>query len=85
MLYMTGKKIQLVGTATVGPKGQVVIPAETREKMGIAPGDKLITLYAENKQAVAFVSEKQAQRIIDHFSEHVSELRNALSDEGRDA
>ena len=32
---MSIKKIQLAGTATVGPKGQVVIPAEVREKMAI--------------------------------------------------
>lgn len=85
MLYMTHKRIQLAGTATVGPKGQVVIPADTREKMGIAPGDKLIALYAEDKQAVAFVSEAQAQRIIDHFGEHVEALRDALSQGAADA
>ncbi|HEU4741927.1 MAG TPA: AbrB/MazE/SpoVT family DNA-binding domain-containing protein [Meiothermus sp.] len=26
---------------TVGPKGQVVIPAELREELGIKPGDKV--------------------------------------------
>ncbi len=79
MLYMTGKRIQLAGTATVGPKGQVVIPADAREKMGINPGDKLIALYVEDKQSVAFITEAQAQRIINHFGEHVGALRDALA------
>ena len=30
------------GAVTVGARGQVVIPASVREKMGIEPGDKLL-------------------------------------------
>lgn len=29
-------------TLTVGPKGQVVIPAELRRELGIEPGDKVV-------------------------------------------
>lgn len=29
------ENIQLAGTVTVGPKGQVVIPAEVRDSMGV--------------------------------------------------
>ena len=43
------KHIQLLGPVTVGPKGQVVIPVEVREGMGITPGDKLIALYFDEK------------------------------------
>lgn len=43
------KAIHLVGTVTVGPKGQVVIPSEVRESMEINPGDKLVALYLEEK------------------------------------
>lgn len=32
------------GTATVGDRGQVVIPAEARKKFSIAPGDKMLVL-----------------------------------------
>ena len=44
------KHIQLMGTVTVGPKGQVVIPVEVREGMGITPGDQLIALYFDEKK-----------------------------------
>lgn len=30
------------GTATVGERGQIVIPAEARKEIGILPGDKLL-------------------------------------------
>ncbi len=32
------------GAATVGDRGQVVIPADARKKLGINPGDKVLVL-----------------------------------------
>ena len=32
------------GTATVGDRGQVVIPAEARKKYGVNPGDKVLVM-----------------------------------------
>ena len=69
----------LAGTGTLGPKGQVVIPAEVRENMGIKPGDKLITLYIPHKKAVAFITEAQAQQHIDRMGEKLSGFREALA------
>lgn len=39
-------------TVKVGPKGQIVIPAEVREMFGIAPGDQLL-LLADTEQGIA--------------------------------
>lgn len=36
-------------TVKVGPKGQIVIPAEVREMFGIEPGDQLL-LLADTEQ-----------------------------------
>ena len=36
-------------TATVGTKGQIVIPREAREMFGIQPGDTLILLGAPER------------------------------------
>ena len=41
---MNGAKDKYAGTVTVGTKGQIVIPKEARELMGIQPGDTLILL-----------------------------------------
>lgn len=35
--------------ATLGPKGQVTIPAELRRRLGIQPNDKLLLRLRENK------------------------------------
>lgn len=70
--------IELVGTMTIGPKGQVVIPVDVREKMNIQPGDKLIALYIPEKQAISFVTESAMQDIVDQMGKHVEALKTGL-------
>ena len=77
-----GKNYSLAGTATVGPKGQVVIPADVREKMGITHGDKLVVLFMEEKSAVGFITEKQAQAIINKMGEHLQSMQEVLKPTG---
>ncbi len=85
MLYMPfHKHIHLAGTVTVGPKGQVVIPAEAREGMGITPGDKLLALYFDDKKSVAFITEKQAQDYIIKMGHEFTDFKNQISQQ-RDA
>lgn len=73
------KHIQLVGTVTLGPKGQVVIPANVRESMDVKPGDKLVVLYMPDKQSVGFVAESHVQELIDHMGENIQALRATLN------
>ena len=40
---------QLFGTATVGTKGQVVIPADARDALGIESGDRLYVVGSVEK------------------------------------
>ena len=46
-----------VWTATVGEKGQIVIPAKARKVFDIQPGDNLIVLGDEG-QGIAIIKEK---------------------------
>ncbi|MFS8120265.1 MAG: AbrB/MazE/SpoVT family DNA-binding domain-containing protein [Microcoleus sp.] len=67
---------RIVGTATVGPKGQVVIPAEVRESMGIKTGDKLLALHVCPKNIIAFITEDQAQVMVDKLGDKVIGFQN---------
>lgn len=71
------KHIELAGTATLGPKGQVVIPADVREKMSIEPGDKLIVVYLPDKQSVGFIKEDAMQSLIDRMGDHLHVLKRS--------
>lgn len=81
MLYMTNfhKNIHLAGTVTVGPKGQVVVPAEVREGMNIKPGDKLVALYFDDKKSVAFITEEQAQSYVQKMGEKFTQFKKELA------
>lgn len=72
------KNTHLVGTVTVGPKGQVVIPSEVRESMGINPGDKLVALYLDEKKSVAFITERQAQEFVIKMGEQYTEFKTSF-------
>ncbi len=74
------KHIQLVGTVTLGPKGQIVIPSDVRDQMGIGPGSKLVALYFPEKQSVAFVTEAQAQKYITKMGEQFVQFKQTLAE-----
>ncbi|MEO5691338.1 MAG: AbrB/MazE/SpoVT family DNA-binding domain-containing protein [Candidatus Saccharimonadales bacterium] len=76
---MEKHRIELAATVTLGPKGQVVIPADVREKMNIKPGDKLIALYLPDKKAISFVTDTAMQSLVDQMGNHLETLRKSLS------
>jgi AbrB family looped-hinge helix DNA binding protein len=80
MIHDTKKHVQLAGTVTIGPKGQVVIPVEVREQMNLQPGDKMIALYMPEKHAVGFMSEESMQVMIDKMGAHFNEFRAFVND-----
>lgn len=72
----------LCGTATVGAKGQIVIPAEAREKMGIQPGDKLFIVCAGPKgDMLGICTEKSMRGLMEHLSEKLSMMQQAIDPE----
>jgi AbrB family looped-hinge helix DNA binding protein len=46
-----------LSVATVGTKGQIVIPMEVREKLNVGPGDKVVLLMRDRNVAVMFPME----------------------------
>lgn len=46
---MNGPKGKYAWTATVGEKGQIVIPKQARDLFGIKPGDTLLILGDEER------------------------------------
>jgi AbrB family looped-hinge helix DNA binding protein len=50
-----------MGAATVGERGQVVIPAEARERLEIKPGDKLLVIVHPGDWGVTFLKFERLQ------------------------
>lgn len=71
-----GKK--LYGTATVGTKGQIVIPADAREELGIEPGDRLYVAGSPEKKVLFCLKEEQLQHLIEHLTGDMENARNLI-------
>ncbi|OYX53838.1 hypothetical protein B7Y92_01335 [Candidatus Saccharibacteria bacterium 32-50-13] len=72
---------KLYGTATVGTKGQVVIPADAREELDIQTGDRLYVVGSEKGKFVGFIKEEQLRKMIDHLTDNVDQLKTLLTDD----
>jgi AbrB family looped-hinge helix DNA binding protein len=69
---------KLYGTATVGTKGQVVIPAEAREILGIEPGDRLYVIGSKQGKWVGLLQEEQLRSIIDQLTDNIELYKDVL-------
>lgn len=76
------QKKKLYGTATVGTKGQVVIPADAREALDIKPGDRLYVVNTMHSGGVMLLREEMLQKVINQMSEQVDEFRALTDEEG---
>lgn len=53
------------GAVTVGERGQVVIPAQARDKMGSSAGDRLLAFSLPHGDGVVFIKLQALQRAAD--------------------
>lgn len=70
---------QLYGSATVGTKGQVVIPVEAREALNIKPGDRLYALGSQSRGWLGFIKEDKLREVVEHITENVEQYKNILN------
>lgn len=54
----------LIGMATVGAKGQIVIPVEARKELGIQEGDKLVILRGKTNKTLILLTHPEMDRLI---------------------
>lgn len=72
---MAKEKVQeneFFGSATVGEKGQIVIPAEARQKLDIKPGDKLLIFRGMHGKPA--LSVMKAEQVSEYVSRAIAKL-----------
>ncbi len=62
---------KLYGTATVGTKGQVVIPADARKEMGIEVGDRLYVVGAPDGGFLGLLKEEALQEMVQSMTAQI--------------
>lgn len=71
---------KLYGTATIGSKGQIVIPADAREELALKPGDKLYIAGSASKKVLFCLGEEQLQHFIAKLTGDVEQVKQTLED-----
>jgi AbrB family looped-hinge helix DNA binding protein len=75
---------KLYGTATVGTKGQVVIPAEARTELGISSGDRLYVIGSPDKGFLGLLKEEALDSIMQHLSEQIASFKELKQDQDKE-
>jgi AbrB family looped-hinge helix DNA binding protein len=70
---------KLYGTATVGTKGQVVIPAEAREEFSIEAGTRLYVVGSPDHKWIGFLPENEMREMVDRQMDDIQSLQSELN------
>ena len=69
------------GSATVGTKGQLVIPADAREALGIGEGDKMIVVSPPNSESIVLMKPAVLERHMKHMEATLSDMFNEVNND----
>lgn len=67
---------KLIGTTTVGERGQIVIPADAREELEINSGDKLLVFRAPIDGALIIAKPETFEKLIAHMGTQFKNMKN---------
>jgi AbrB family looped-hinge helix DNA binding protein len=66
------------GSATVGPRGQVVIPANARKKLGIEAGTTLLVFLGPGGRGLFLFKADAVEQMVRMVSEHLTTVEGLL-------
>jgi len=69
----TTSKNKIYGSATVGERGQIVIPMDARKSLSIKPGDKLM-VFAKSDM-IGLIPMEEFSQILDKMSEAIARFK----------
>ena len=65
------------GTATVGEKGQIVIPAAARQALKIKKGEKML-VFGMGDEMLVITKLSQVEQLAKHLAGKLNSIRHAL-------
>ena len=68
------------GSMTVGPKGQVVIPANARKELGIAAADTLLVFTSFHNKGLVLIKAGVVEEVLDTMSQRLSYFERLVKD-----
>ncbi|HSW92083.1 MAG TPA: AbrB/MazE/SpoVT family DNA-binding domain-containing protein [Candidatus Saccharimonadales bacterium] len=74
---MHDKKIY--GTATVGTKGQIVIPSDVRKEFNIEAGDRVYLMGSQEGKWIGIIQEDRMREVLAHLTDHIEVFKDMLN------
>ena len=71
-------KGKVYGAATVGERGQLVIPANLRKDLDIKAGDRLMIFAKIDRKMISIMREKDFSDFLQRASKIISKLENKV-------
>jgi len=71
----------VMGSATVGARGQIVLPVNVRKAFGIVPGDTLIVMSRPGPggHAITLIKSSALARMLEHIEETGKRIRSMVA------
>ena len=66
------------GTATIGTKGQIVIPSEAREELGLNPGDKVVVIGIKDHGMLGICPVSSVEKMLMQTAEQLEYIRGVV-------
>jgi AbrB family looped-hinge helix DNA binding protein len=55
---------KILGTATLNEKGQLVIPVEARNKLGLSPGSRVVIMSSPHRPALTLLKSEDVEAMV---------------------
>lgn len=75
---MHDHKHSFLGTATVGERGQVAIPAEARRALNIEPGSKLLFFTNTKNAGMFIIKAEEMGRLVEHLTNKAQSIEQLI-------
>jgi AbrB family looped-hinge helix DNA binding protein len=73
------QKVNFYGTATVGTKGQIVIPAEARQAINIDAGAKLVVFGMGKRNMLGLCTVESVESMLTELTTKLETIRKAVN------
>lgn len=72
------KKTIFYGSATVGERGQIVLPMKLRKEFDINKGDKLLVIGNPQHTNIMLVNPETMNRYLEIMSENINKIKSSI-------
>lgn len=77
-------KLQFYGTATIGTKGQIVIPAKAREALSTYAGEQFIVFGLKDKGIIGICPLEKLEHIFTNMSQKLEDIQQVFEEAKND-